>query len=141
MTWNAKWHEMSWNLKCHEMSNVMKCQESWNADANAGSMTPSRNTRRYTLWSVPSSPVRSFFYWTMCQFYWEICNALWCFDEGKYNILQLLKGIYKCKDFVDSGGHEPKDILAYIHYHRANINQLFLELLLSLSLSLSLYLS
>ena len=77
MPWNVKCHEMS-NVKCHEMSNVMKCQESWNvkchemsdvmkckmslnADADAGSMTPSRNTRRYTLRSIPSSPGRSFF--------------------------------------------------------------------------------
>ena len=56
MTWNLKWHEISndlksqrsWNVKCHEMSN------------DVGSMTPSRNTRRYTLRSVPSSPGRSF---------------------------------------------------------------------------------
>ena len=31
------------------------------ADADAGSMTPSRNTRRYTLRSVQSSPGWSFF--------------------------------------------------------------------------------
>ena len=68
MLWNVKCHEMSrvmkcqmsWNVKCHEMQNVMKCKMSWNADADAGSMTPSRNTRRYTLRSVPSSPGRSF---------------------------------------------------------------------------------
>ena len=40
------------------MPNVMKCQISRNADA--GSMTPSRNDRRYTLRSVQSSPGRSF---------------------------------------------------------------------------------
>ena len=34
----------------------MKCKMSWNADADAGSMIPSRNTRHYTLRSVPSSP-------------------------------------------------------------------------------------
>ena len=66
MSRNDKCHEMinvmkcqmSRNDKCHEMTNVIKCQMSWNADA--GSMTPSRNTRRYTLRSVPSSPGRSF---------------------------------------------------------------------------------
>ena len=31
------------------------------ADVDARSMTPSRNTRSYTLRSVPSSPGRSFF--------------------------------------------------------------------------------
>ena len=31
------------------------------ADADARSMTPSRNTRSFTLRSVPSSPGRSFF--------------------------------------------------------------------------------
>ena len=41
MTWNAKWHA--------------------DADADTRSMTPSRNTRIYTLRSVPSSPGRSFF--------------------------------------------------------------------------------
>ena len=62
MSWNVKCHEMSnvmkcqmsWNVKCHEMSNVIKCKMSWNAGADAGYMTPSRNTRSYTLRSVPS---------------------------------------------------------------------------------------
>ena len=36
------------------MSYIMK------ADADDGSMTPSRNDWRYTLWSVQSSPGRSF---------------------------------------------------------------------------------
>ena len=43
------------------MPNIMKCQISLNADADAGSMTPSRNERRYTLRSKQSSPGRSFF--------------------------------------------------------------------------------
>ena len=51
---------MSWNVDCHEMSIVMKCQISWNADADGGSLTPSRKIRRYTLRSVQSSPGRSF---------------------------------------------------------------------------------
>ena len=73
LSWNVKCHEMSnvmkwlmswnvkesWNVKCHQMSMVTKCQMSWNADA--GFMTPSRNTRSFTLRSVPSSPGRSFF--------------------------------------------------------------------------------
>ena len=46
---------MSWNVKCHKMSNVIKCQMSWNADAR--SMTPSRNTRSYTLRSVPRTVI------------------------------------------------------------------------------------
>ena len=62
ISWNVKCHEMSnvikcqmsWTVKCNKMSNVMTCQISWNADA--GYMTPSRNTLR----SVPSSPGRSF---------------------------------------------------------------------------------
>ena len=53
----------SWNVKCYEMPNVMKCQISWNDDA--WSMTPSRNSRRYTLRSVQSSPGRSFFIWQL----------------------------------------------------------------------------
>ena len=36
--------QMSLNKKCHEMYNVLKCKMLWNADA--GSMTPSRDTRR-----------------------------------------------------------------------------------------------
>ena len=35
---------------------------SWNANADDGSMTPSRNDRRYTLRSVQSSPGRSFLF-------------------------------------------------------------------------------
>ena len=73
MSWNVKC-QMSWNVKCHEMSNVMKCQMSWNADAGAGSMTPSRNTRRYTLRSVPSSPGRSFCSSFLPLFIWNYCN-------------------------------------------------------------------
>ena len=36
------------------------CTNNLFADADAKSMTPSRNTRSYILWSVPSSPGRSF---------------------------------------------------------------------------------
>ena len=72
-SWNVKCHEMSivmkcqlsWNVNCQQMPNVMKCPISWNADANAGSMTPSRNTQRYTLRSVQSSPRRSFLIWSL----------------------------------------------------------------------------
>ena len=68
MTWNVKSHkisnvmkcQMSWIVNCHKMPNVLKCQMLWNADPDAGSMTPSRNARRYTLRSVQSSPGRSF---------------------------------------------------------------------------------
>ena len=60
MSWNVMKCQESWNVKCHEMSDVMKFKMSWNAHADAGSMTPSRNTRRYKLRSVPSSPGRSF---------------------------------------------------------------------------------
>ena len=58
-SWNVKSHEMSnvmkcqmsWNVKCHEMSNITKCWcWCWIYDPT------SRNTRSYTLWSVPSSP-------------------------------------------------------------------------------------
>ena len=72
---NVKCHEVSNITKCkmprndkfHEMSIVIKCQMSWNVKyhemliVDAGSMTSSRNTRRYTLRSVQSSPGRSFF--------------------------------------------------------------------------------
>ena len=36
------------------------------SDADADAVTPSSNTRSYTLWSVPSSPGRAFFkYWSV----------------------------------------------------------------------------
>ena len=38
---------------------------SWNTDA--GYMTPSRKTRSYTLWSVPSSPGRSFLHFKVAS--------------------------------------------------------------------------
>ena len=87
MSWNGKCCDMpivmkcqmSWNVKCHEMSNVMKCQISWKPDA--GSMTPSRNTRRYTLRSVQSSPGRSFLfsphYWFTLLIIFESVG-IWC---------------------------------------------------------------
>ena len=82
MTWKAKLHEtqndmkrkMTWKAKLHEKENYMKSKITWNtkwhetpknadadADADARFMTPSRNTRSYTLRSVPLSPGRSFF--------------------------------------------------------------------------------
>ena len=42
------------------------------ADADARSMTPSRNTRSYTLRSVPSSPGRSFLAYGRGTFYAKI---------------------------------------------------------------------
>ena len=78
---------MAWNVKWHEMSNDMKCQvthDTWHmiyillnisnlyADADARSMTPSKNTRSYTLRSVPSPPGRSFFsLLTSSTFFWQ----------------------------------------------------------------------
>ena len=45
------------------------------ADVDAISMTPSRNTRSYTLRSVPSSPGRSFFY-VLCSMFYVLCSRL-----------------------------------------------------------------
>ena len=64
--------QMTWNAKLHEMQNDADIDADADAgadadddadvdaDADARSMTPSRNTRSYTLRSVPSSPGRSF---------------------------------------------------------------------------------
>ena len=45
------------------------------ADVDAISMTPSRNTRSYTLRSVPSSPGRSIFY-VLCSMFYVLCSML-----------------------------------------------------------------
>ena len=107
MLWNVKSHEMSndkchemtnvmkcqtsWNVKRHEMSNIMKCQTSWNVKShemskvNCDEITkvmkiPIKNTRRYTLRSVPSSPGRSFLHLTLCcwkiSFFFVECRPL-----------------------------------------------------------------
>ena len=76
LTWNVYWPEMSIDLKCQLTWNDTwhMTHGTWHmshddillnisnlyADADAISMTPSRNTRSYTLRSVPSSPGRSF---------------------------------------------------------------------------------
>ena len=63
---------------------------SWNADADAGSMTPSRNTRRYTLRSVQSSPGRSFLKWeNKCQSIWKLKIAF-CKCQCKLVHLQIM---------------------------------------------------
>ena len=110
MTWNIKWHEMSnemkcqmlWNSKCYEMANVMKCQMSWNVKCHEMSNVKchemsnitkcwcwiydptSRNTRSYTLWSVPSSPRRSLLN--------RICSlpcVQWCYLTSNDSIFKL----------------------------------------------------
>ena len=66
ITWNVKWHEMLNDMKCQMTSRSNPWpSDTWYisnlyADTDARSMTPSRNTRSYTLRSVPSSPGRSF---------------------------------------------------------------------------------
>ena len=49
-------HTMMMMMPIHILLNISNLY----ADADARSMTPSRNTRSYTLRSVPSSPGRSF---------------------------------------------------------------------------------
>ena len=64
MTQNVKWHRMSNDMKCQMTQNVKlhNCNYTeWCMMHDDGSMTPSRNDRRFTLWSVQSSPGRSFF--------------------------------------------------------------------------------
>ena len=73
MPWWLCWLWFIWwlrSLSSHEMSNHMKCQMTISDDHflwpflmtiiyDMMTMTPSRNTRSYTLRSVPSSPGRS----------------------------------------------------------------------------------
>ena len=70
-TWRCIWWHVRWCIWwCISIISTIStsavwwwlwwCQLSWNADADAWSMTPSRNDWRYTLRSVQSSPGRSF---------------------------------------------------------------------------------